>query len=155
MISFRSYVTSGGKHPSLWKEFGELPEDILDLYSKNARETDSKIALILRRIGKDPSKEVYTSGWRSKALHLAIYAARGVPKDEIPMGSRHLTCQAGDVWDPDRSIGTAIQLQPELLQECGLWMESLNATHTAGDPHRCWVHLQTKPPKSGALIFIP
>jgi uncharacterized protein YcbK (DUF882 family) len=80
-----------------------------------------------------------SSGYRPAAANAA---AGGAPK------SCHLTCQAVDIADPDNKFRKWCLLNLDILEQAGLYMESPIATPT-------WVHLQTRPPKSGRRIFIP
>lgn len=82
---------------------------------------------------------IVTSGYRPKQLNCAV---DGRPK------SRHLTCEACDIADPDGSLGRWSVNHVEILEACGLWME--NPEYTKG-----WVHYQIQPPKSGNRIFTP
>lgn len=62
--------------------------------------------------------------------------------------STHITCEAVDIRDIDRSLTNYILSHPSILVDCDLYMEEPAATPT-------WVHLQTRPTKSGRRIFIP
>lgn len=94
-----------------------------------------------------------TSGYRTKADHLRIYKAlaakRGVKFDEtkIPWGSKHLSCEAVDISDPDGTLHAWCVANTALLEEIGLWCE------VKDDQAR--VHFQTVAPKSGKRFFNP
>lgn len=62
-------------------------------------------------------------------------------------GSAHLTCQAVDLEDKDGELQAFCTL--EVLEKYDLYAEE--------DPKgiRNWVHLQTRPVRSGKRIFIP
>lgn len=62
--------------------------------------------------------------------------------------SRHLTCEAVDLVDPDEKLKAWIKDNLSVLEEVGLYMEHTSATPT-------WVHLQTRAPKSGRRVFLP
>ena len=80
------------------------------------------------------------SGWRPQGVNDATKNAAA--------SSKHITGQAVDLADNDRSLAKAIMLDPEALETFGLWMEDTRWTLT-------WVHLQSVPPKSGKRIYIP
>ena len=80
------------------------------------------------------------SGWRPQGVNDATKNAAA--------SSKHITGQAVDLADNDRSLAKAIMLDPEALETFGLWMEDTRWTPT-------WVHLQSVPPKSGKRIYIP
>ena len=110
----------------------ELQSNIKDLYEK--------INKVRTAFGKPM---VVTSGYRSKDHHIAVYKSlakqRGQQFDEkkIPWGSKHLTCQAVDISDPDGSLFKWVKDNETLMVEIGLFMEE------ADDQKR--VHFQTKP----------
>lgn len=90
-----------------------------------------------------------TSGWRSKEDQIRIYAQKGITDTaRIPMGSKHLSCQAIDILDPKKELQKWIQDNVSLMEEIGLWFESFKYTPN-------WVHAQIVPPKSGSRFFIP
>lgn len=64
------------------------------------------------------------------------------------MGSSHLYGCAVDISDPKGQLAGWLKNHPELLVNCGLWME--DPRYTKG-----WVHLATYIPKSGNRIFVP
>jgi GH24 family phage-related lysozyme (muramidase) len=104
-------------------------------------------SFLTEKLGKD--KMTVTSGHRTIADHLRIYAEKGITdKDKIPMGSKHLTGQAIDVSDADGSIGEFLAKNPHLLEEAGLYIE--DPKETPG-----WVHFQTVKPTLGKAIFKP
>lgn len=80
-----------------------------------------------------------SSGYRPAAANAA---AGGASK------SCHLTCEAVDFADRDRKLTKWCLANLDILEQAGLYMESPVATPT-------WVHLQTRPPKSGKRIFLP
>ncbi len=116
---------------------------ISDELRKNAELTVEKANALLERAFKEglPSyNPVFTSGWRpAKYNHLIPGSAKH---------SKHVSCQAVDLYDPDGLIGKWLQRCPEVLHELDIWIESPDHT-----PH--WVHIQTVGPLSGKRIFIP
>lgn len=81
------------------------------------------------------------SGWRPPSLNATTPGASRT--------SLHMTGQAIDLNDPTGDLASwCARNAPTVLTDLGLWME-----HPAATPG--WVHLQTKPPRSGARIFRP
>lgn len=62
--------------------------------------------------------------------------------------SKHLTCQAIDLSDPDGSLDVWCLKNLSVLAKIGLWLE--DPSHTVG-----WCHVQVVPPGSGNRVFIP
>lgn len=119
-------------------------------------EHQKNIQILLDKINK--LREAYgkplkvTSGYRSKAKHLAIYAAKGITdQSKIPMQSKHLEGLAVDLIPLDQPIAQFqkwIKDNEKLMAEIGLWFEDFSATKT-------WVHAQAVAPKSGKRFFLP
>lgn len=94
---------------------------------------------------------IVTSGLRTMAQHLAIYAQKGITdKTKIPMKSNHLFGSAVDFSDPDLSITKWLKDNPKVLEDCGLFCEEGNSN---------WVHCQSVPfgsyKKGGTRWFRP
>lgn len=89
-----------------------------------------------------------TSGLRTMADHLRIYAAKGITdQSKIPMQSKHLFGQAVDIYDPNLELTVWLkENNSQRLVDAGLWCEEGNAN---------WVHMQVCPPKSGNRWFLP
>jgi hypothetical protein len=81
-----------------------------------------------------------SSGWRPHAINAGIPNAS--PR------SRHMSCEAIDLADPDGSIDAWCLAHLPVLEALGLWLE-----HPAATPG--WCHLQTVPPASGRRVFEP
>ena len=64
------------------------------------------------------------------------------------LGSSHLYGCAVDIADADGKLKAWCKANQKKLVECGLWMESPEATKT-------WCHLQSYCPKSMSRIFNP
>jgi Peptidase M15 len=80
------------------------------------------------------------SGWRPAAINAAVPGAS--PR------SRHLTCEAVDLDDPDDALDTWCMAHLDVLEAIGLWLE-----HPAATPG--WCHVQIVPPRSGRRVFEP
>lgn len=90
-----------------------------------------------------------TSGFRSMEDHLRIYREKGITdKSKIPMKSKHLFCQAVDIYDPKGELKKWVKDNLKLIEEIGLWMEDFDSTPN-------WVHFQILPPASNARFFKP
>jgi len=78
-----------------------------------------------------------TSGLRTMADHLRIYAAKGITDPaKIPMHSRHLIGAAVDISDPELAITAWLKETPAFLEDAKLWCEEGN---------KDWVHFQCVP----------
>jgi uncharacterized protein YcbK (DUF882 family) len=78
-----------------------------------------------------------TSGLRTMADHLKIYAAKGVTDpSKIPMHSRHLIGAAVDIYDPGLLITAWLKNDTTILENAKLFCELGNAD---------WVHFQCIP----------
>lgn len=141
ILSLKDYITSRGKYPAAWDEFRALPNK--EELEKAALLTIAKAAMICDMVRVDAH---VTSGWRSHSHNKAIGGSEK---------SKHLYCQAIDLWDPAKRIGEWCVDNIEVLMEQGLYMESLTKTHAGDDYKKWWVHLQTVPPRSGNRIFLP
>jgi len=120
------------------KYASEMTDDI----ASNAQATVDAVNQLLEIAGR--SEDKVNSGWRPQAVNDATRNAAS--------RSKHLTGQAVDIGDPDRSLATWVADNLDVLTECGLYCEDFRWT---GDADGGWVHFQTVPPKSGRRIFIP
>ena len=84
-------------------------------------------------------KVFVSSGYRPSVYNKAAGGASN---------SSHMTCEAVDLRDTDGKLGRFITENPWLLTQADLYMEDTSRTKT-------WVHLQTRPTKSGNRIFMP
>lgn len=82
---------------------------------------------------------IVSSGYRPGPYNSAAGGATNSP---------HLVCMACDFHDPDGTLDQYCLNNLELLEKCGLWLESPG--HTPG-----WCHLQTRVIPSGNRVFIP
>jgi len=62
--------------------------------------------------------------------------------------SNHRVCLACDFHDADGSLDQFCIDNLNILEACGLWLESLDSTPG-------WTHLQCVPPSSGSRVFHP
>lgn len=113
----------------------ELTEEIM----ANAQRTVERVNDLLRRANRSDIDTV-RSGWRPKAVNDSTANAA--------TGSRHLTGHAVDLPDNDRTLATWIADNLDELEAVGLWAEDFRWTPT-------WVHVQTVPPRSGKLVYVP
>lgn len=130
MISLKTYWMGRAKTHEK-----ELTDEIL----ANAEVTVSRCNELLNRAGHSDVAEV-SSGWRPQGINDSTSHASKT--------SKHLTAQAIDLPDPDRTLADWCVDNLDILEELGLWMEDPRWTPD-------WVHLQTAPPKSGRRIYIP
>lgn len=80
------------------------------------------------------------SGWRPPAINAGTPGA-------APF-SKHMTCQAIDLSDPEGDLDEWLLGCTQHLLDLQLWMEHPAAT-------KGWSHVQIVPPKSGRLVFYP
>jgi zinc D-Ala-D-Ala carboxypeptidase len=111
-------------------ELQDLPEDL----QKNLEDLLIKLNKFRALYGKPM---YVSSGYRPPDVNKA---AGGGSK------SAHLTLQACDFSDKEGSIFEFIKNNPDVLKQCGLYMEDPRWTKT-------WVHLQTRP--ASKQIFLP
>lgn len=114
-------------------------EELTDEIRRNAEITVARANELLERAGRSDIDTV-ASGWRPKGVNDATANAA--------QSSRHITAEAVDLPDGDRTLVEWAVDNPDVLEEIGLWMEDPRWT-------RSWLHLQTVPPKSKKLVFIP
>lgn len=130
------------------------PDDLTDEIRANAELLLGRVNLLLAwayRDGVRPALDAHTgthvaSGWRPKAINDATANAAH--------GSRHLTGEALDLRDNGtRDLATWCLKNTEALREIGLWMENPRWTGIPGGGN--WVHLQSTPPKSRMIVYVP
>lgn len=114
-------------------------EELTDEIRENAVDVVGRVNDLLQRANLKSISAV-SSGWRPKGVNDATANAA--------KGSKHLTGQAVDIADPDRTLAGWCADNTDVLDDVGLWIESPQYTPT-------WVHFQSVPPKSGRRIFIP
>lgn len=107
------------------------------------------LLFVLNRIEADFGLIKVTSGYRSMAHHLAIYAAKGITdQSKIPMKSHHLFGEAADIVPIGRPVNDLHDFIKANADKYVAWYEALESTPT-------WLHVQIVPPKSGKRFFKP
>lgn len=88
------------------------------------------------------TKTVISSGWRPPAVNANTAGAA--------VNSKHMTCQACDIYDPDGDLDDWLMTESgqKVMADLGLWHEHPAAT-------RGWAHVQSIPPRSGRRTFYP
>ena len=114
-------------------------EEITDDIQRNALITVERSNELLNRAGRSDIDTV-NSGWRPQGINDST--------GNSAKNSRHLTAQAVDLPDVDRSLAEWCVDNLDVLREIGLWMEDPRWTPI-------WVHLQIVPPGSGKTVYIP
>jgi hypothetical protein len=88
-----------------------------------------------------PDGTLINSGWRPPSLNAATPGAA--------TRSLHMTGEACDLYDPKGHLATWAEISAStVLRDLGLWMEAPAKT-------KGWLHVQTKPPRSGNRVFWP
>ena len=117
----------------------EYADELNENIERNAALTVERVNELLARAGRSDIDSV-NSGWRPKAVNDATANAAHT--------SRHLSAEAADLPDADRTLATWCVDNLDILREVGLWMEDPRWTPT-------WVHLQIVPPKSNKVVYVP
>jgi len=87
------------------------------------------------------TRSIVSSGWRPAAVNAATAGA--APR------SKHMTCQAIDLYDPDGALDEwLLHGGQQVLVDLGLWLEHPAST-------KGWSHVQIVPPGSGNRVFYP
>ncbi len=100
----------------------------------NAEDLLRRVNALLAEFGE--TRQV-VSGWRPPAVNAAIHGSA--------VRSKHMTCQAVDLSDPDGDLDEWCMEHQHILArpDIDLYLEHPSATKN-------WCHLQTVPPKSQA-----
>lgn len=107
----------------------------------NAAETVKRVNKLLALAEKNGlTCSKVSSGWRPKLVNDATANAGKL--------SNHITGRAADLFDPSRLLAQWVINNKDNLALCGLWIEDPRWTPT-------WLHLQSLPPPSGKLVYIP
>jgi hypothetical protein len=111
--------------------------ELTESLRRNAGAMVARANMLLERAGIACA---VNSGWRPHAVNAQVPNAS--PR------SRHLTCEAIDLADPDDRLDAWCVRHLEVLEALGLWLEHPQATPG-------WCHLQIVPPRSGRRVFEP
>ena len=130
MITLETYLMGREK---------QYRDEYTDQIMEKAHITVARCNELLERAGRSDIDKV-VSGWRPQAVNKAT-------RNAAP-SSRHITAEACDLPDADRTLAGWVADNLDVLEEVGLWAEDFRWTPT-------WVHLQTVAPKSGRRVFIP
>ena len=103
----------------------------------NASSTVDRVNQLLEAFGED--REI-TSGWRPAEINGNVIGAA--------KKSKHMTCQACDISDPNGTLDAWCMDNLEALERIGLWLEHPDSTPV-------WTHVQIVPPGSGRRVFRP
>lgn len=123
-------------------------KELLNSGSHKWKESD--VDVVVKRNLEDLIRKINALGYQppmraSSCLRSIKDQQRINPK---AMGSSHLYGAAVDIADPDGKLKAWCKANINKLTECGLWMESPEATKT-------WCHLSSQMPKSGKRVFVP
>lgn len=125
---------------SYWKgRDTKYADELTDQIRANAQVTVDRVNELLAHAGRSDIHNP-TSGWRSRVVNDATSNAA--------TGSKHLTAEAADLPDADRTLAGWVADNLDVAEKIGLWFEDFRWTPT-------WVHCQIVPPKSGRRVFIP
>ncbi len=109
--------------------------DLPDELAKNAAITVTRTNTLLEAFGQ---YRTVTSGYRRPEDNAKVPNPK--PK------SKHLTCEAIDLFDKDGKLYDFCISHPEVLERIGLWAETRQGP---------WLHCQIRAPKSGKRFFLP
>lgn len=118
-------------------------EKIPDEFKSNLKELLEKVLKLEKLYGK-PFK--ITSGFRTMAHHIKVYKDKGITDPaKIPMKSKHLFCQAVDIYDPKFELTKFCKEHTKEMEEIGIWFED--------DMSVPRLHVQIVPPGSKVRWF--
>ena len=117
----------------------EYADELTEVIRANAQVTVDRLNALLVRAERTDIDTV-NSGWRPRSVNEATSNAS--------TSSKHLTAEAGDIPDVDRTLAHWCADHQDVLVELELWFEDFRYTPT-------WVHAQIVPPRSGKRIYIP
>lgn len=91
-------------------------------------EMEGDFAILLGRINQLRAlwgkPMIVTSGYRNLEKHIQIYHDKGITDlSKIPMKSKHLFCQAVDIYDPTFALTQFCKDNQAEMEEIGLWFE--------------------------------
>lgn len=111
--------------------------ELTDEKRANAATTVARANMLLDRFGEE---RTVNSGWRPAAYNAMVPNAA--------LRSKHITCEAIDLFDPEGDLDSWCMDNKAVLAEIGLWLEHPAST-------KGWCHVQIVPPKSGNRVFFP
>ena len=115
----------------------EHPAELTDSLRRNAEVMVKRANALLQRACVACA---VNSGWRPRAVNAHVVNAS--PR------SRHLTCEAIDLADPDDHLDAWCMRHLDEMEAIGLWLEHPDATPG-------WCHVQIVAPPSGRRVFEP
>lgn len=126
----------------------KFPLELTEERRANAVETVKRVNLLLTALAgagvaveaAPQSGSPVTSGWRPASINASTPRAA--------LRSKHMTCQACDIYDPAGDIDEWCYENQTVLAQIGLWLEHPSST-------KGWCHVQTVPPGSGRRVFYP
>lgn len=115
-------------------------------------EYQSNLYILLEKLNKLRAlwgKEmIINSGFRTMEKHIQVYRDKGITDlSKIPMKSKHLTCEACDISDPNFELTKFCKEHKKEMEEIGLWFED--------DMSVKRLHIQINPPLSSNRWFKP
>src|SRR3990167_6517242 len=114
-----------------------FPIELTDALHQNAEQTVAGANVLLGFFGEHRK---VNSGWRPMAINAFTPGAA--------VKSKHMTCQACDLDDPEGDLDEWCLAHPEILAKIELWQEHPAST-------KGWTHVQIVPPRSGKRVFYP
>lgn len=122
--------------------FGEHSSDVPSKEVRdNALDLLARVNALLSKIDLPCAKTAkVNSGWRPVWFNATVPNASPT--------SKHITGQAIDLADPDGDLDEFLLFHQNRLADHGLYLEHPSST-------RRWTHLQSVPPRSGAVVFYP
>ena len=103
----------------------QYPDELTDTLHKNAEQTVASVNVLLGFFGEHRK---VNSGWRPAAINASTPGAAAK--------SKHMTCQACDLDDPEGDLDEWCLAHPDILTKIGLWQEHPAST-------KGWCHVQT------------
>ena len=105
-------------------------DELTFVLRRHADVTIEKVNRLLEVFGES---RTVNSGWRPRSINASTPGAAP--------NSKHITCEACDLSDPDGDLDQFCMDNPQVLAEIGLWQEHPAST-------KGWCHVQIVPYKS-------
>lgn len=151
-MNITAVLTSGFAHPDRPKKWP--PGAMILAYAGDLCTRVNKFLAPFYAVHPEAPERAVVSGYRPPAVNDTIPGA-------LP-GDAHETCEAVDLEDGSGSLASWCITHKAEMKAAGLCMEDPRYTRTIvpGEHpsipfRRGWVHLQSRPVKSGNTIFIP